>query len=295
MKNYRLLKQSLLILFHLQCFASFSQQINYVNGFQTNINHTSCNVFNVSPLSVVNGFAHYPLSGGATRATSAPLSLQAVSGSTVSGLTAAKGVAYAFSYTIKQGFTYSASVNALRSPVSGTTGQVSFEMGAIVNYPDPNQVNILPTSCFSVPLDNLSSLLPNRIGNGITINSNSAANYTVFQNWEANTNRNYFTVWVYGPYSTSGTNIGSIVNILINNITITETHPFSVSTSPNSFTCGSINSQTFTVNNANNAPGVTNYTWNLGNNNGWLYNGIPAPQSINSGTTNTLTLTPAAC
>ena len=49
---------------------------------------------------------------------------------------------------------------------------------------------------------------------------------------------------------------------------------------------------TFTVTNGANTPNVTNHTWNLGNNNGWLFNGTPAPAIVSTGTTNTLTLTP---
>jgi hypothetical protein len=48
----------------------FSQQtntvtINYETGWQGNLNHTSCNIFNISPPSIINGFTHYPISGGA--------------------------------------------------------------------------------------------------------------------------------------------------------------------------------------------------------------------------------------
>jgi hypothetical protein len=55
--------------------------------------------------------------------------------------------------------------------------------------------------------------------------------------------------------------------------------------------CGATTAQTFTVNNIHNTPNV-NYTWNLGNNNGWLYNGSPAPSTISTGATNSISLVP---
>lgn len=43
--------------------------------------------------------------------------------------------------------------------------------------------------------------------------------------------------------------------------------------------CGSSITQVFTVTNVNNVSGVI-YQWNLGPNNGWLYNGLPAPTTV---------------
>lgn len=89
---------------------------------------------------------------------------------------------------------------------------------------------------------------------------------------------------------------GGTKTVRVRKIRIVETlssATFTLSPSSVPITCGSTTAQTFTVTNVNNTPGVTGYTWNLGSsNNGWLYNGNPAPQTI-TGTTNTLTLTPA--
>lgn len=53
------------------------------------------------------------------------------------------------------------------------------------------------------------------------------------------------------------------------------------------------NTYHITVTNVNNTPNVTNYTWNLGPTpNGWLYNGSAAPQTVSTGTTNNIALTP---
>lgn len=84
--------------------------------------------------------------------------------------------------------------------------------------------------------------------------------------------------------------------ILIRKITIEETPPavtFTLSPSSPTISCGSTTPQTFTVTNVHNTPNVTNHLWNLGANNGWIYNGSPASSTISTGTINTLTLTPS--
>lgn len=86
--------------------------------------------------------------------------------------------------------------------------------------------------------------------------------------------------------------------VLIRRIKIEETPPpvtFTLSPSTLPITCGITSTQTnFTITNVSNTPNVTNHTWNLGSaSNGWLYNGNPAPQTISTGTTNTISLTPA--
>lgn len=91
---------------------------------------------------------------------------------------------------------------------------------------------------------------------------------------------------------------GGLQTIEISKITITETAPaapvFTLPTSTN-VTCGSTSSKTFTVTTQSN-PGnlsITDYTWNLGATpNGWLYNGNPAPQTVSTGTTASINLTP---
>lgn len=85
--------------------------------------------------------------------------------------------------------------------------------------------------------------------------------------------------------------------ILIRKITIVETAPapaFTITSSSSSISCGSTTPITFTATGSNIPSGAAlSYSWNLGATpNGWLYNGNPAPQTISTGTTNTLTLTP---
>lgn len=88
---------------------------------------------------------------------------------------------------------------------------------------------------------------------------------------------------------------GSSSTIEINKITITEIPPSVSFTLPASttFACGTTTPQTFTITNVYNTTGITNYTWNLGSaSNNWLYNGGPAPQTISTGTTGSISLTP---
>lgn len=65
-----------------------------------------------------------------------------------------------------------------------------------------------------------------------------------------------------------------------------------ISASPGSLPCGATTPVTFTiVNNSGQNPAITGYIWNLGANNGWIYNGNPAPSSLPTAT-NMLTLIP---
>jgi hypothetical protein len=87
---------------------------------------------------------------------------------------------------------------------------------------------------------------------------------------------------------------GGTKTVRVRKIRIVETAPPVSFTLPSSTNvpCGSTSPVTFTATNVNNSPNVTNYTWNLGANNNWLYNGNVAGSTISTGTTNTITLTP---
>lgn len=85
--------------------------------------------------------------------------------------------------------------------------------------------------------------------------------------------------------------------VSIKKITITGTPAIVFNLTPANVnkTCNVALSQTFTVVNQNNTPGVTGYTWNLGATpNRWYYNGNPAPATLTTAT-NTLTLTANPC
>lgn len=78
--------------------------------------------------------------------------------------------------------------------------------------------------------------------------------------------------------------------IYLQKIQITETSPFSLSSSTSSIACGSTSNITFTANNLNSVSGITGYTWNLGANNSWQYNGSAAASTITTAG-NSITLT----
>jgi hypothetical protein len=61
---------------------------------------------------------------------------------------------------------------------------------------------------------------------------------------------------------------------------------------PLNLSCGNNTPVTFTLQNADQASCITGYTWNIGSPNGWLYQNVPAPATINT-TTNSISLTPA--
>ncbi len=65
---------------------------------------------------------------------------------------------------------------------------------------------------------------------------------------------------------------------------------FSISPSNVSIVCNVPKTQTFTINQAGTSACTYTYTWELGANNGWVYNGAAAPATINTAT-NTITLT----
>lgn len=76
-------------------------------------------------------------------------------------------------------------------------------------------------------------------------------------------------------------------------ISISRPNPtFTLSPTSLTFVCGTPQTKTFTVSTPNNNSCPTSYLWDLGANNGWLYNGSPAPASFSS-STSSITLTSA--
>lgn len=70
-------------------------------------------------------------------------------------------------------------------------------------------------------------------------------------------------------------------------ITKTSTPTFTITPNTASIPCGSTTNKTFTVNNVYNSPGTLSYNWDLGStNNGWIYQGSPAPQSFTTSQNN---------
>ena len=101
--------------------------------------------------------------------------------------------------------------------------------------------------------------------------------------------KNYSYLVIMGaPDPTNGAN--DYYGVYIRKVQIIETPPFSLTPASENVSCGTESTETFTVGNNNGITGITGYTWNIGANSGWLYNGSAAPATINT-STNTLTLT----
>jgi len=244
---------------------------------------TLCNVFNVSSPYSIGGYTHFPVSGGVTfDATNLVLATDYAVSPTSSNL----GTAYAIRFPFKKGNTYAFQFNAKGTDGSG--GNTNFpyvNVSLFSQLPDPNKTD--PIDCGPVGQDKWSSLTQSILGGFYT--TKNTASYTIASYTATSSATQYLIILAYGGSTSSNT-------ALISKITISETAPvpapsFTLSQDITSISCGSITPVKFTVNN-NGVPNITDYTWNLGANNGWLINGSPAPQTISTGTTNTLTLTP---
>ncbi|MBS1749777.1 MAG: hypothetical protein JST63_07725 [Bacteroidetes bacterium] len=192
-----------------------------------------------------------------------------------------EGAEYRITSTFKQGYSYVITVTAARI-MSQQTGP-----NVLLRLDMNNGGSRSNTNC-----DGTGVIDANGSGGlkkSSEISSNSFSDY-VFTYSALSAQQAYLMIAAIPP-------VGSVPQtILIRKINIIETPPgvtFTLSPSSSTINCGSITQKTFTVTNVNNMANVTNHLWNLGANNGWLYNGNPAPQTISTGTTNNVTLTPA--
>lgn len=95
-------------------------------------------------------------------------------------------------------------------------------------------------------------------------------------------NYGYLLVAAFPSVDMTGTQ-----NVKVRKIQIVESEPpFSLSTTAIPVTCGSSKQESFYVYNPNGVQNITGYTWNLGSNNGWIYNGSAAPSSFTTSANN---------
>lgn len=264
----------------LCCQTIFAQTTVSTIDYTTNVlPKTSCNVFNVAAPYKVGGYTHFPVAGGAGY-DGANIVLQSQNSNTS---TSNLATAYAIAIPFKASYTYSFQFNAKGISGGGNNGTFPYiNVSLFSTLPDPNITN--PTACGAVAAGSWGGLQTNTLG-GFYVSQNYA-NYNI-SNYTAPTSAtSYLIILAYGG--------DSVINsTLISKIQITEVAPvsFTLPASVN-ISCGSVTPQVFTVTNVSGTTGVTGYTWNLGPNNGWLYNGVPAPSTILTGTTNTISLTP---
>ena len=248
----------------------------------TTVNYSPslCNVFNTTTLKVVGGLKHYPISGGVSYSNNALL-LQTRGGSTPS---TTLGTAYAIEKSIKKGYNYKITVSAFKTS-SDPTSRPTLEIGAISSTLDPNITN--PSACGSVNQNSWMGIQSSVIGVAALTDVN-AQDYVIVPNYNPTSDKIAFTVLAHSGSTTQPT------SVFIRKITIVETLAptvFTLTPTSLSVPCGSSTTQVFTVNNVSNTPGTFRYDWNLGSaNNGWIYNGSPAPQTFST-TTNSISLT----
>lgn len=245
---------------------------------------TTCSLFvnptNVPATGTTSGTIEHQRKLGQTEYNSTDLSIQM---QTIFQTTGAvyKGARYRIAYNFKAGYSYIIYVTA--AAVENTVG---FPTGPFIRLDVNNNGGGGSTGC-----NGPESLNPNAGGNpaAVKLSSNS------FQEFQ----------FIFPPLGAQPTleitafpaENGGTKTVRIRKIRIVETPPtptFTITQSPTPVPCGSTAQVSFTVNNVYSSPGTLAYDWNLGtSNNGWLYNGNPAPQTFST-TTNSINLTPAS-
>jgi len=260
---------------------SYSQKTNTVNYTGSGLSTTACNVFNTSTLAVIGGLTHYPLAGGVVFKTTY-IDLGCQNGTTMA---TTLGTGYAIQYPFKPGYSYT--INMTRSKASVDPVSLPFlTLSLFTSLPDPNSTN--PGACGSVGQGNWNSAI------GIVAGTNYISDTALKTVQVASFVAPAGSAYQYLSLVVSQGSSSYYTDVKISSLTITESVALSVSPTAVNISCGTAQTQTFTVSNPNNAAGIA-YTWNPGAvPNGWQYNGADAPASIAT-TTNTLTLTAPAC
>lgn len=248
-------------------------QTTTINYLTSGLNPSSCNVFD--PSAIINGVNHTSRAGGVKFNSSYGLGLTTTPRNLQPGATA-----FIINYNFTPGYNYTISITAkgnsalyLKTCVVPNLNQFSTN-GLSACSPDPNAYTY------------------NTVGIG-QFSSNTTTTPTTYniQQFSVPAGNIYphLVIWASGGQSNL-----YLDELLISNIIINKTPSVSFKLLPSTITisCGSSDSQTFTVNNEYSTPNVTNHLWNLGADNGWLYNGNPAPQTISTGNSNSLSLIP---
>jgi hypothetical protein len=262
---------------------SFSQSV--IISYKTGLPDNGCNLFYVANPITINGYQHYPVAGGVGfHQTQEAIYLKGQSGNSIATML---GTAYAIKYPFKEGYTYNIKVQSWQLDLP-STGFVNLSFSMIDQLPDPNKTR--PDLCGPVDEDKWFDLA-NTVLNQIPLDTNKKTNRDV-GTFLMDQNHNYLTVvaWM-NPSGTLNLKSG-----YIRQITITETPPtYTLAPTSISKVCGTGLSQTFTITDVHNSGKVSSYTWDLTlDNNGWLYNGAPAPRFITT-TTPSLTLAANDC
>lgn len=243
-------------------------QVTTIDYLSAGLSTTDCNVFSPSS-TVIGGVLHSSWAGGVEYATNSGIELS----TTFS--TNSAGTAFFINYDFMPNHRYTISITAEGN------GQNVYLAASVLNsfnsYPSSGS-----SSCSTDP--NVSIYPHVGIANFSTYLSTTFSTYTFSFNITGSTTYQYLLIWA---------NEGnlSLNTASISKIEITA-QSFNITPSTVSYACGTTLPQTFEINNPNGIPSVTQYIWNLGTNNNWLYNGSPAAATISTGTIPTITLTP---
>ena len=274
------MKNSITKILCLFCFMSFTlvtkSQTKTFDYLPSGLSTSACNVFN--PAVNIDGVSHSSYAGGVSFNATYGLGLITTP---QNGPPGPGGTAYVVNYSFTPGIKYDISITAIGRP------EMLLKTSVVPNF--TQFVTNSTTVCVSD--NNAYSYQTAGYGQSSNPTSTTSATYAIPQfTITGNTGYPYLIIWASGGRSNVAIDV-----LYISKIVITPTLPASFNITPitTALTCGSTTPVTFTVNNGANTPGITGYTWNLGSaSNGWLFNSSAAPQTISTGTANTLTLTP---
>ncbi len=272
------------ILVNLVCNLVYSQTIDYT---KSNLNQGICNLFSISTPPTVNGYAHFSVVGGVSF-DGTGLNLQTnFSDGFVSGneIITNEGTEYSIAYPFLPGYIYTVALT-----VSSTL--TNYTVGLSATWPDVF-IATSPTSQLANTIcgyDNLTTITGQNPWSFQV--ASTKAIVATSPSFTTPTGQNYLIVAALPPNTGISTENASTLKIskIVISKSLIVANDFSVPATM-AVTCGSTTPVIFTVTNGAGRPGVTGYTWYLGPNNGWLYNGVAAPAAIPT-TPNTITLTP---
>lgn len=263
------------------CFGTFiiicqtlSAQTTTFNYLTSGLNSSDCNVFDPVAIKISN-YYHYPYAGGVGFNVNNGLSLF------TKATPSPAGTAFYIDFLFSSNYKYTITITA--------KGSCS-NCGLLLRTGVLSSLNGFPTAGggLCTPDGNVTNYQYSGAGSSANAVTTQNTDYNIPEfTVSGNPLPSKFFIWSKGGNT-------SLDVIYISKIVITQTPvaSFNITPATISYACGTTSAKTFTINNSAGTPGITNYSWTLGTNNGWRHNGSNAPSTISTGTTNTITLTP---
>lgn len=270
------------LLFFIPLSKGYTQTTTTINYTSSGLSTSVCNVFNVgsSPQNI-GGLDHFPIAGGVSY-DGTFIKLQAMYGTSTS---TNYGTVYLIKYPFKKNHTYTIKV-------TGKSSSNSYNANVTVGYSNSIPNTGANADCGEVQESHWTSLL------GLTFSYQYLSGTSSEHTMAASTpSENYDYLSIIATGITEGQQITALISKIVIEDVAPVTTSFSVTPGSVIKTCGTSINQTFTVNGSNIPGGATvTYSWDLGlSSNRWYYGGSPAPQTISTGSTNSITLTDASC